>query len=111
MQHQDAGDFWCILEDISVPDMEARRGPKEEWGTTKGKKRRVKNLTDGSENPLGEWNSMTIEALGDVVCQVRGFHRIHSPLLVTKKPTSISTACRSSSGCNRSCCLTPDRLR
>ena len=29
MQHQDAGDFWCIEEDITVPDMEARRGPKE----------------------------------------------------------------------------------
>jgi hypothetical protein len=34
MMHENAGDFWCIVEDISVPDMEARRGPKEEWGIT-----------------------------------------------------------------------------
>lgn len=67
MQHQDAGDFWCIVEDITVPDMESRRGPKENWGITEGKERRVVNLTDGSENPLGEWNSMRIEALGSVV--------------------------------------------
>jgi hypothetical protein len=63
MFHENAGDFWCIVEDISVPDMESRRGPKEEWGITEGKKRRILNLTDGSENPPGEWNSMTIECL------------------------------------------------
>lgn len=61
MHDGDAGDFWCIGEDISVPDMEKRRGPKEEWGSTEGKKRRILNLTDGSEKPLGEWNSMIIE--------------------------------------------------
>jgi Domain of Unknown Function (DUF1080) len=32
MMHQNAGDFWCIVEDITVPDMEKRRGPKAEWG-------------------------------------------------------------------------------
>jgi hypothetical protein len=31
MMHKNAGDFWCIVEDITVPDMEQRRGPKEEW--------------------------------------------------------------------------------
>ena len=61
MQHEHAGDFWVIVEDISVPDMEKRRGPKEEWGSTEGKKRRIINLTDGSENPTGEWNTMIIE--------------------------------------------------
>ncbi|MDD4224782.1 MAG: DUF1080 domain-containing protein [Mariniphaga sp.] len=61
MMHENAGDFWCIVEDIEVPDMEERRGPKEEWGITEGKGRRIKNLTDGSENPVGEWNTMTIE--------------------------------------------------
>ena len=40
-----------------------RRGPKAEWGITEGKKRRIINLTDDSENPLGEWNHMTIECL------------------------------------------------
>lgn len=61
MQHADAGDFWCIDEDISVPDMEARRGPKEKWGINADKLRRIKNLTDDSEKPLGQWNKMVIE--------------------------------------------------
>jgi len=64
MQHQSAGDFWCIGEDITTPDMEARRGPKEEWGGTEGKRRQIKNLTDGSEKPAGEWNIMDIECVG-----------------------------------------------
>jgi len=67
MMHQNAGDFWCIVEDISVPEMEKRRGPKEKWGITEGKERRIVNLTDGSEKPLGEWNSMTIECVGSEV--------------------------------------------
>lgn len=61
MMHKNAGDFWCIVENIEVPDMEKRRGPRKEWGITEGKKRRILNLTDDSEKPLGEWNSMTIE--------------------------------------------------
>jgi hypothetical protein len=67
MMHENAGDFWCIVEDITVPDMEERRGPKEEWGITEGKKRRILNLTDGSENPVGEWNTMVVECVGDEV--------------------------------------------
>jgi len=67
MMHENAGDFWSIIEDIQVPDMEARRGPRESWGTTEGTERRTLNLTDGSENPLGEWNRMVIEALGDQI--------------------------------------------
>lgn len=63
MMHENAGDFWCIVEDVEVDDMLARRGPKEEWGITEGKKRRIINLTDGSEKPLGEWNHMKIECL------------------------------------------------
>jgi hypothetical protein len=64
MMHQNAGDFWVIVEDIEVPDMVERRGPQEEWGITEGKRRRIVNLTDGSEKPLGEWNTMVIEAVG-----------------------------------------------
>ena len=64
MMHENAGDFWCIGEDITVPDMEKRRGPKTDWGTTEGKKRRIKNLTDGSEHKPGEWNTMVIECVG-----------------------------------------------
>ena len=64
MQSGNAGDFWCIVEDITVPDMEKRRGPRDTWGITEGKARRIVNLTDGSERPLGEWNRMVIEAVG-----------------------------------------------
>lgn len=64
MESGNAGDFWCIVEDITVPDMIARRGPRDAWGITEGKARRIKNLTDGSEKPLGEWNRMVIETLG-----------------------------------------------
>ena len=67
MMHQNAGDFWCIVEDVTVPDMEKRRGPKEEWGISEGKGRRIINLTDGSEKPLGEWNSMTVECVADSI--------------------------------------------
>ncbi len=67
MMHENAGDFWVIGEDIQVPDMEARRGPRENWGVTEGKGRRILNLTDGSEKPLGEWNHMLIECQGDEV--------------------------------------------
>ena len=67
MEHGNAGDFWCIVEDITTPNMEARRGPKAEWGGTEGKKRNVKNLVDKSEMPVGEWNHMTVECLGDTV--------------------------------------------
>jgi len=64
MESGNAGDFWCILEDIRVPDMERRRGPPAQWGTTEGKARRILNLTDNSEKPVGQWNAMVIEAVG-----------------------------------------------
>jgi hypothetical protein len=63
MMHENAGDFWCIVEDVKVPEMETRRGPKENWGIVEGKERRVVNLTDGTEKPLGEWNTMIIECV------------------------------------------------
>ncbi|MCH8830286.1 MAG: DUF1080 domain-containing protein [Planctomycetes bacterium] len=67
MNHRHAGDFWCIVEDITVPDMVKRRGPKERWGITEGKARRILNLTDGSEKPPGQWNTMVIECVKDAV--------------------------------------------
>jgi hypothetical protein len=67
MNHQHAGDFWCIVENIKVQDMEKRRGPQKNWGITEGKARRILNLTDGSEKPVGEWNAMTIECAGNEV--------------------------------------------
>jgi hypothetical protein len=64
MEHQNAGDFWCIQENIEVPDMEKRRprAAGEKWGGSEGDARRILNLTDGSEKPPGEWNRMIIEA-------------------------------------------------
>lgn len=67
MMHENAGDFWCIVEDITVPDMVERRGPKGEWGITEGKGRRILNLTDGSEKPVGEWNTMIVECVGNAI--------------------------------------------
>ena len=67
MMHENAGDFWCIVEDIKVPNMVERRGEEAEWGITEGKKRRILNLTDHSEKPLGEWNSMKIECLDRII--------------------------------------------
>lgn len=67
MEHKNAGDFWCIVEDIEVKNMEERRGPKENWGITEGKGRRIRNLTDDSENPPGDWNTMVIECLEDEI--------------------------------------------
>lgn len=67
MMHQNAGDFWCIVEDIKVPNMIERRGEESTWGITEGKNRRIINLTDNSENTLGQWNTMTIECLNDTI--------------------------------------------
>lgn len=67
LEHNNAGDFWCIAENIEVPGMEKRRGPKEEWGVVDGKKRRILNLTDSSEKPLGQWNTIVIECSGNTV--------------------------------------------
>ncbi len=66
MMNGDAGDFWCIQENIEVPNMETRRPrkPGVKWGGAEGDARRILNLTDNSEKPLGEWNTMVIEARG-----------------------------------------------
>jgi hypothetical protein len=66
MNHLHAGDFWCIQENIEVPDMEARRPRKEgqKYGGSEGDARRILNLTDNSEKPPAEWNVMVVEARG-----------------------------------------------
>ena len=51
-----AGDFWVIGETIEVS---AERKP--------AKGRRILNLTDGSEKPVGEWNTMRIRCDGNSV--------------------------------------------
>jgi hypothetical protein len=67
LMHTNAGDFWVIGEDIEVPDMEARRGPKANWGNTEGKERHILNLSDGAENTIGEWNTMKVKCLNDKI--------------------------------------------
>ncbi len=51
-----AGDFWVIGTNLTVPDVEKRR-----------QGRRHLNLTDNSEKPAGEWNRMEILAKGDEI--------------------------------------------
>lgn len=67
METGNAGDFWCIVEDIAVPDMERRRGPRDNWGITEGKGRRIRHLVDGREHAVGEWNRIVVEAVGRTV--------------------------------------------
>jgi hypothetical protein len=53
--------------------MVRRRGPPGEWGVTEGKARRIINLTDNSERPVGEWNTMVIDAVGrSIIVWVNG---------------------------------------
>jgi hypothetical protein len=63
MMHENAGDFWCIGENIEVPDMEKRRprNDGQKYGGGPADARRILNLTDGSEKTLGDWNRMEIE--------------------------------------------------
>lgn len=75
MNSGDAGDFWCIGENIEVPDMEKRRPHKEgqKFGGGPADARRILNLNDGAEKPLGEWNTMVIECKNDeVIVHVNG---------------------------------------
>ena len=70
MASGNAGDFWCIKENIEVPDMEKRRPRKngaQKFGGGPGDARRILNLTDNSEKPVGEWNRMVVEARGRTI--------------------------------------------
>ncbi len=68
MHSGNAGDFWCIEENIAVDDMADRRnGDPSTWGGSEGQSRRILNMTDDSENAVGEWNRMIIECLGNRV--------------------------------------------
>jgi hypothetical protein len=51
-----AGDFYTLGEDIETPNQESRK-----------QGRRIVNFTDGSEKPLGEWNTIVTEARWDSV--------------------------------------------
>jgi hypothetical protein len=51
-----AGDFWVIGTQLDVPDE-----------TTRVRGRRYLNLTNGSENPFGQWNQMEVTCRGDEI--------------------------------------------
>jgi len=76
MMHQNAGDFWCIHENIKVPEMETRRPrktPDQPFGGGPGDARNIKKLVDGAEKPVGEWNTMTVECKGaEIIVHVNG---------------------------------------
>src|SRR5690606_13478573 len=67
MDHLNDGNCWRIQEDIEVRNMEERRGDTSNLRVSEGKLRRIFNLTDDSEKPLGEWNTMIIECRADQV--------------------------------------------
>ncbi|GIX03462.1 MAG: hypothetical protein KatS3mg113_0468 [Planctomycetaceae bacterium] len=66
LMHGHAGDFWCIQENVEVPEMERRRPRREgqAYGGGPQDARRILNLTDDSEKPVGEWNTLIIECTG-----------------------------------------------
>ncbi len=62
LAHGNAGDFWIIGTDLDVEDEAERK-----------KGRRHLNLTDDSEKPIGEWNTMEIVCKGnEVTVKVNG---------------------------------------
>ena len=62
-----AGDFWVIGRgvDVRVEDEAERRAERREGDAHSH--RRIRNLTDGSEKPIGEWNAMRVRCEGDEV--------------------------------------------
>ena len=67
IEHTNAGDFWCIEQDITVPDMEVRRGEKARWGINGDKLRKIERLLQNVEKPVGEWNKMVVECKNDEI--------------------------------------------
>ncbi len=82
LQHNDAGDLWCIGETIAAPDMENRRGPEDKqgglynsllktikkWsGIKEDKQSRIVKLTDNAEKTPGEWNTIVIECFDSYI--------------------------------------------
>lgn len=107
MHSGNAGDFWCIGEDIQVEDMEARRGPRDKWGVDEGRARRIQNTTDDSENAAGEWNSMVIECRGRAIdVWVNGDHVNHG-FACTAKEGSIAIQAEGAAAEFRKVELTP----
>ena len=76
MEHENAGDFWCIGENIEVPNMEERRPRRDAnqaFGGEHDDARRIIKHTHGAEKPVGEWNTMEIVCKGpEIMVHVNG---------------------------------------
>lgn len=88
MMHENAGDFWCIMEDIEVPDMEKRRprkSPDQAFGGGQDDARNIRKLAAGAEKPPGEWNTMTVECKGaEIIVHVNGVLMNHGTKCTAK---------------------------
>lgn len=75
LQSGEAGDFWVIGTTLAIENPAGRI-----------EDRRHKNLTDGSEKPLGEWNTMEITCQGDeITVKVNGVLVNHATKLSQSK--------------------------
>lgn len=63
LRTKDAGDVWCVKEDIQVADMSRLRplAKGQRWGGGEADARHILKLAD-AEKPAGEWNSFRLEA-------------------------------------------------
>ncbi|HYW51976.1 MAG TPA: DUF1080 domain-containing protein [Gemmatimonadaceae bacterium] len=111
MESGNAGDFWCIVEDITVPDMERRRGPRADWGITEGKGRRIRHLVDGRERPLGQWNRMEIVASGRTITVTLNGTRVNHGTRATADRGRIAVQSEGAAVEIRTLELTPLRTR
>jgi len=57
-----------ILAILMIATLFACVTPKIAWSADDARKRRrIPNLTDGSENPVGKWNKMVVECVADTI--------------------------------------------
>ena len=65
LQSGSAGDFWVIGDDVDIRVANEGERRVEPKAGDLHSHRRIRNLTDDSEKPLGEWNHMRVECAGD----------------------------------------------
>lgn len=68
IRHRDAGDVYCVQEDICVADMEKYRPrePGQKWGGAPEDARHIDPLAD-AERPAGEWNHLELRCSGRTI--------------------------------------------
>jgi len=91
LQSKHAGDFWDIGTTCDVPNEDARRNG-----------RRVQNLTEDSEKPLGEWNKYRIICKDDTVTVYVNGEKVNECTNLrdakTDKPLTSGAICLQSEG-------------